>query len=153
MEWQNWQDNEVLKIIADKGIKILNLSTNIINHKNIINKFVEYDNMPLYLNAADIAILWSNKRIVTKVRSPVKFSEYICCGLPIIANNSVDMITKYIRESSFGILLEDLKDLDQKEINLLTSMNRQEIADKGVEWLGVENISQRYLNIYSSFNE
>jgi len=48
--------------------------------------------MPLYLNSADAAIIWRDKSIVNKVASPVKFSEFICCGLPIIANYSVDMI-------------------------------------------------------------
>ncbi len=149
-KWQNWQDINALKTLADKGMKIFNLSKYEILHKNIINKFVEYYEVPSYLNAADIAIIWSNKRTVSEVRSPVKFSEYICCGLPIIANDSVDMVTDYIKRSSFGSLLNDLNELDQEKIKVLKSLNRQEIAIKGMEWLGVETISQKYLGIYSS---
>jgi hypothetical protein len=145
-----WQNNGVLKFLADKEMKILNLSKNEIDHQNIINKFVEYCNVPLYLNAADIAIIWREKSIVNQVACPVKFSEYICCGLPVIANDSVDLITNYIKSSLFGLLINKLDGIDKAKINKLVSLNRQEIADKGIKWLGVENISEKYIRIYSS---
>ena len=92
----SWQNDRIVTILAEKGLKVLNLSRKNIPHKNIFNKFANYSEMPVYLNAADIAIIWRDKSTVNKVASPVKFSEFICCGLPVISNYSVDMISEYI---------------------------------------------------------
>ena len=56
----------------------MNKSKKELHHKNVINKFVDYYEIPNYLNAADIAVIWRENSIVNKVASPVKFSEYIC---------------------------------------------------------------------------
>ena len=112
--------------------------------KNVINKFVDYREVSSYLNAADIAILWRDKSIVNEVASPVKFSEYICCGLPVISNDSVNMITDYVKKSLFGLLLNDLNELNQEKVKELRLLNRQEIASKGEKWLGIENITNGY---------
>lgn len=147
---QDWQNIESIKILADKGWKVLNLSKIKIKHNNVINKFVEYKNVASYLNAADIAIVWSTKRIVTEVRSPVKFGEYICCGLPIVANDSVDLITDYIKNTSYGLLLENLSELNRENVKRLLSLKRQNISLNAINWIGVENISKSYLNIYNT---
>ncbi|MGE5682106.1 MAG: glycosyltransferase [Bacillota bacterium] len=149
-QWQNWQDSGILQMIAGKNIKILNLSRYSVVHKNIINKFVKYEAVPLYLQAADLAIIWSNRRTVTMVRSPVKFSEYICCGLPIIANDSVDMITDYIKKTSYGILLKNIDQIDDSIISRLKNIDRTKIANYGQKWVGYENITDSYLQIYNS---
>ena len=144
-----WQKVDVLKILADKGILVLNLSKNEIKHKNVINKFVEYEKVPSYLNAADIAVIWRDRSIVNKVASPVKFSEYICCGLPVIANNSVTMVAEYIKNSCFGSLLEKLDELDEGKINRLKMLNREEISAKAQNLVGSKHIADRYLSTYS----
>ena len=147
-----WQNNDVLKILANKGIQMLNLSKKEISHKNVINRFVEYDKVPAYLNAADIAIIWRDKSIVNEVASPVKFSEYICCGLPVIANNSVTMIADYIKNTSFGYLCETLDQLNTEQINKLMALNREEISAGGQKLVGINQIVDSYLNTYSSFS-
>jgi len=48
---------------------------------------VPYEEVTKYLNAVDFAVVWRDNNIVNKVASPVKFSEYVCTGLPVIANN------------------------------------------------------------------
>ena len=147
-----WQNNDPLNWLADKGFKVLNLSKKEIRHSNIINKFVSYDEMPLYLNAADVAIIWRDKSIVNNVASPVKFSEYICCGLPVIANRSVNMISEYISKYECGILVDDLDTIDLKTINELKAKNRKIISEDGIKNFGVETIVNKYLQIYSSLN-
>ena len=146
-----WQNISVLKLIANRGIKILNLSKNTIEHKNIINKFVDYNLVPKYLNASDVGLIWRDKSIVNEVASPVKFSEFICCGLPIVANDSVKMITNYIKNFSFGKLLNDLNELSNEDITRLKFLNRQEIANKGQELLGIDRIIENYFKIYTLF--
>jgi len=148
----NWQNYNILFKLAEKGLKILNLSKKVINHKNIMNKFVSYAEMPLYLNAADVGIIWRDESVVNKVSSPVKFSEYICCGLPVISNYSVDMIREYIASNNCGILLKDLNDLDINMIEKLKQFKRSEISADGILKFGIEKIVSNYLEIYSSLN-
>lgn len=87
-----WQNNKQIIKIAKKGVKVLNLSKIEIKHKNILNKFVPYHKMASYLSAADVAFIWRDKSSVNEVASPVKFSEYLACGLPVIHNGTIDLI-------------------------------------------------------------
>ena len=146
----SWQNNNIIKILAEKGLKVLNLSKQKIEHKNIINKFVSYSEMPIYLNAADVAIIWREKSIVNKVASPVKFSEYICCGLPVISNDTVDMIKEYIKKNSCGLVINSLDDIDINSLNHLKQIDRQAIAETGLSNFGTEKIVDRYSQIYSA---
>lgn len=145
----NWQKNDIIKILANKGIKVLNLSKSKIEIKNVINKFVSYYEVPFYLNAADVGIIWRDKSIVNKVASPVKFSEYVCCGLPVIANESVDMIKEYIKKNSCGLVINSLNDIDINSLNQLKQIDRQAIAETGLSNFGTEKIVDRYSQIYS----
>ncbi len=149
----NWQNNDILKILAEKGLKVLNLSKKNIEHKNIINKFVSYSEMPSYLNAADVAIIWRENSIVNKVASPVKFSEYICCGLPVISNDTVDMIKEYIKKNSCGLVINSLDDIDIDSLNHLKQIDRKIISETGLSNFGIDKINDQYSQIYSAINE
>jgi len=149
----NWQNNEILITLADMGLKVLNLSKKVINHKNIINNFVDYSQIPAYLNAADAAIIWRDKSIVNKVASPVKFSEYVCSGLPVIANNSVDMISEYLFKYGCGMMIENLSEIDLRNIKILKQMDRRKISDTATLHFGIDIIVEKYLQIYSSVND
>lgn len=146
----NWQNNDMLILLAEKGFKVLNLSKKEINHKNIINRFVSYSEIPAYLNAADAAIIWRDKSIVNKVASPVKFSEYVCCGLPVIANNTVDMISEYLTEFDCGIIIDSLDSIAPVTLKNLSKKNRKMISGTGIVNFGIETVVESYFKIYSS---
>jgi len=148
----NWQNIDVLIMLAEKGLKVLNLSKKIISHKNVFNKFISYSEMPLYLNSADIAIIWRDKSIVNKVASPVKFSEYVCCGLPVIANYSVDMISEYITKHDCGILIDSFDDLEMSTLNDLKQKDRKKISEAGIINFGIDTIVNQYFQTYSCIN-
>lgn len=145
-----WQNNDVLFMLAERGIKVLNLSKKTVAHKNIINKFVTYNLMPFYLCAADAAIIWREESVVNKVASPVKFSEYVCCGLPVISNSAVDQIKEYIKKEECGLILKSLDEVDTYTLNTLKHFDRKSISEKGIQNFGVEIITRTYLKIYSS---
>lgn len=147
-----WQNNDVLFMLAERGIKVLNLSKKTVAHKNIINKFVSYDLMPDYLCAADAAIIWREHSVVNKVASPVKFSEYICCGLPVISNSAVDQIKEFIQTKGCGLILDNLDEMDTEKLKALKLKDRKSISEKGIQNFGVETITKKYLKIYSSLN-
>jgi len=145
-KWQNIE--QTLNIIADKGYKIINLSKTKLSNKNIINKFVTYKEVYKYLSASDIAVIWRDQSIVNKVALPVKFCEYICCGLPVITNNNIDSITKIIREDNLGIILNKLDEINNKMLKTLLLLNRNDISIKGHQYFNIRNISKKYFKIY-----
>ena len=79
-----------------------------------------------YLSAADAAIIWREQGITNKVASPVKFSEYVCCGLPIITNDSIDLVTNYIKRNNCGKILNSMDLIEDKIIVKLSA--KDEIA-------------------------
>ena len=144
----NWQNIDIVEKIAALGFKILNLSPKHIKEKNVINKFVPYNEVIRYLSAADIAILWRDKSLTNKVASPVKFSEYLCCGLPIVANNSVELVTTTINKYHCGLIVDEIRNLNSHNISYLLNLNRDQIAAIGRKKFGIKNIAIKYKDIY-----
>lgn len=148
-----WQENHMITDIANKGFKVLNLSKVPIKHENIINLFVPYNEVPAYLCAADAAFIWRAKSMVNKVASPVKFSEYMACGLPIIHNGSVSLINTVCDQMTNGLLIHSVSDLNQAEIQkLVLNSNRNEVSTGGHKLFGLSQISESYRLIYKDYN-
>lgn len=145
-----WQNVESIEVLAEKGYKVLNLSKTCICKKNIINKFVDYSMMPAYLSAADIGIIWRSKSIVNEVSSPVKFSEYLCCGLPVISNSSIKVVEEYIEKYKVGIILESLDLIDDSVIKYLKQINRSYISKIGYDNFSISVIVNKYLDLYAN---
>jgi len=148
---QGWQGTEkIISEITQGGHKILNLSPIKINFPTVINSYVEHSLVNEYLSAADIAIIWRDKTIVNKVACPVKFTEYLCSGLPVIANDSVDSISELIKNRKVGILINNMSEITVDIINNLIKINRQRISYEGKTTYGIEAVSNSYMNIYSN---
>lgn len=68
---------------------------------------VPSDQVPEYLQAADIGLSIVKATYATQSRSPTKIPEYLAAGLPIIANAGVGDVDALITENGVGILLEN----------------------------------------------
>jgi hypothetical protein len=148
--WQN-TDRALKELCSNnlsKGIKILNLSKSFLEHSSIINAFVSYEEVPGYLSSADIAVIWRECSFTNKVASPVKFSEYVCCGLPIITNDSIEAIAEYIKQTRNGIVLDSLEEIDYDHLMRLKLLDRDKIAIDGRKNFGNEAICGKYLFLY-----
>ena len=122
------------------------------NNPNIISKFVPYIEVSDYLNAADIGIIIRNNDIVNNVASPIKFSEYISCGLPVISNKSVDIITQMLENNKCGSLIS-LININDKVVNNLININRNKISQIGINYFGIDSVSNSYIEIYKQMNK
>ena len=143
-----WQKQDDLAVLAKKNWKLLNLSKKVIDHPNVINRFVPYEEVPAYLSAADVAIIFRAKSIVNDVASPVKFSEYINVGLPVIADHNVGAIRDYISSTGHGALVNDVNDVTTELINSLKHIDRSAISELGKHHYGIQHISQKYIKEY-----
>ncbi len=148
-----WQDNEILKAFTRNGIKLLNLSKREIQHENVINKFVDYYEIPDYLNAADIAVLWRGESVVNKVASPVKFSEYLSCGLPVVTNDSIDLVKDVVEENEVGLILDTIDQFNEEIVAQALKINREHINQIGQRVFGIETILRQYEFLYNQFFE
>lgn len=146
-KWQN--GDEIAMTLARQGYKILMLTKKSYSHKNIISMFVPYNEVPHYLLAADIGIILRDHDVVNKVSSPIKFSEYLSCGLPVIANDSVTLISDILQKYNRGIIVDDLEQMDENIINHLLSMDRAKIADTGKQLFSIETIADEYIKTYN----
>jgi len=144
-----WQNNQELIKIANKGFKVLNLSKVNVDHPNVITKFVKYEEVSGYLSAADVALIFREKNIVNKVASPVKFSEYLCSGLPVISNKNVDVIKQCIEDSGYGLLIDSMDDITLEDLDKLCAISRNKISEYGRNYFGIESVAEGYLKIYN----
>lgn len=52
----------------------------------VIVRYVPHSEVPRYMDAADIAVFFRDRTVTNQVASPVKLSEYLAAGLPVITN-------------------------------------------------------------------
>ena len=139
-----WQ--QIDRIVGDlrkHGNTMLNLSRTAIEGANVINRFVDYRDVPRHLMAADVAVLWREDNIVNQVASPVKFAEYVCCGLPVIVTSSVPSASDYVSARHRGLISDEIETVSDEEIRALTrSVNRGVLAEQARAKYGVEAGSQ-----------
>ena len=135
--------------IASKGFKILNLSKVNVDHPNVITKYVKYEEVSGYMSAADVALIFREKNIVNKVASPVKFSEYLCSGLPVISNKNVDVIEQCIENTGYGLLIDSMDNITLEAVDKLCAISRNKISEYGRLLFGIESVAERYLKIYN----
>lgn len=147
----NWQNTEeIVNRISKKGFKILNLSKRNIDNENVINLFVPYHEVSRYLNAVDVAIIWRKNDIVNDVASPVKFSEYVSSGLPVIANDGVDLISSYIEKTKHGKIIENFNEINATIVEELKSVDRIEISLTAQKIFSANTIVDQYLSLYQN---
>jgi hypothetical protein len=147
-----WQQNErIVAHFEHLGVRIINLSKIEIDRPHVINLFVDYGHVPRYLMAADVAVLWREDNAVNHVASPVKFAEYVCCGLPVIVSQSVHGAAAFIQKGHPGQVLDDLDGVSIDGLGRLAGRKGRE-ALGAAAWAqyGVESGVQTYLSRYRS---
>jgi glycosyltransferase involved in cell wall biosynthesis len=66
--------------------------------------------MPEFLNAADAGIAFYRPGVSRLGTSPVKVSEYLACGLPVIINNGIGDTDRLIQQQNLGVLVEEFSE-------------------------------------------
>ncbi|HHT23616.1 MAG TPA: glycosyltransferase family 4 protein [Bacteroidales bacterium] len=146
--WQN--DIETIDILLKQNVKILNLSKKEINKQGVINLFIPHNEMPYYLSAADVAILWRENEVLNNVACPSKFGEFVVMGLYVIHNKTVDIATKYIKENHAGLLVDEADEIRVNNDALYYQLERQRRIESGRKIFSVEEIAKSYYKKYIS---
>ena len=115
---------------------------------------VPHREVPGYLSAADVGVLLREDRLTNHVAAPIKFSEYMCCGLPCILSKNIGDTAQVIQEIGAGIVLDsEGKVPSVSEIRGLLALNREEIS----KWMHKKYSSNLYfekiLRLYRTLAE
>jgi glycosyltransferase involved in cell wall biosynthesis len=68
---------------------------------------VPYNDVPMYLGAADIALLVRKRSIVNATASPVKLAEYMAAGLPVVMSDGIGDLSEAVSQNRLGCVLND----------------------------------------------
>lgn len=144
-----WQkDQQIIEKLMQKGCKVMNLSPYPVSIHGVINKKVLFAEMPDYLSAADMAVLWRDKSLVNETASPSKFSEFAMMGLYVIHNGTVGIACDYIKNTNSGCLVDCTQDLDDINFETINLGNRLSWIKKAYKHFSVDHIATSYLKIY-----
>lgn len=72
----------------------------------VILRTVPHGEIQNSLAVADLGLLLRERNSVNRVASPVKFAEYLACGLPVLISPGVGDFTDFVRAEQVGYVLE-----------------------------------------------
>ena len=90
---------------------------------SVMNNYVSHDSVKNYLLGCDYGFLIREETKTNNVASPVKFGEYLICGLKILISNNIGDYSKLVHNRNLGHVISDLR----KEITLKKSTTNQKI--------------------------
>lgn len=68
----------------------------------VVVRQLKPDQVPQYLLAGDYGLLIREQSVTNQVASPVKFAEYLVCGLPVIIGEGLGDFTDFVRINRCG---------------------------------------------------
>jgi hypothetical protein len=74
----------------------------------VFQKTVEHSAIKTELQNCDYGILYRENSVTNNVASPVKFGEYLSCGLQVIISPAIGDCSKQVHEHNLGIVINDL---------------------------------------------
>lgn len=106
--------------------------------------------MPSYLSASDAGIALYKPTLSRLATSPVKLSEYLACGLPVIVNKGVGDSDTLVRSEQLGAVLEGFTTNDyQQAAAQLETGSRQRARAVAEKYFDVRTIGRaRYAKLY-----
>ncbi|MDF2437016.1 MAG: glycosyltransferase [Bacteroidota bacterium] len=82
------------------------------------------------LSAADYGLIIRENTITNRVAMPTKFPEYLACGLNVLANSSVDLVTSFIEKHECGLLIDKHSDIVLHGTSGADNLKNRELAIK-----------------------
>ncbi len=121
---------------------------------NLINKFtvnrVPFEQVPKYMNAADIAFAIRKPTLSMQGVFPIKLGEYLLAGLPTIASKGIGDSEEILTNINGTYLYDHNKVPSLDEIITFTQHNektKQEIRAEAIQYFSINSAAQSYLNV------
>jgi len=120
-----------------------------------------YDDISKFLLAGDLALLIREKNIVNEVAFPVKFAEYVRCGMPVLTSISSD-IKDIVETNEMGFILNDFNSKNEVEsvaVKIKNSLNlvntyeyKKNISEIIGELLSWEKYTGKTIDVYNKIS-
>ncbi len=126
-----------------------------LSSKDITIDEAGFNDMPEYINLADVGIFFIKPVFSKRSSCPTKFAEYLSCGLPLVINSKIGDTDNIVKERKLGVVIDDfdkdsylsgLRELSvlMKEKELLTKRSRMTAE----ELFSLEKGVSVYFDIY-----
>ena len=95
-------------VITPDRKKVLDKFENLIQQSGsiIVLDKVPHEEIYQYLSAGDIGFLIREQHILNIVSSPIKFAEYLICGVPVITTPWVGDYSEHVEYNSLGVVIQ-----------------------------------------------
>ena len=112
--------------------------------------------VPSWLSASDAGIAFYRPGISRLGTSPVKVSEYLACGLPVVVNSGVGDSGVFITREGIGTLVQDFTEAEYsiaasalKEFTEMPEQIRRRTRDVAEKFFDVRRVGvERYARLY-----
>lgn len=137
--------NEQLSLSTQNKVVFLAEMTPVIDQlvKNfphqVIQKRVGVNEVPQFLVAGDHALLIRERSVTNKVASPVKFAEYLACGLKVIISNELGDYSEFVVKNSVGTIQEG-----KQEYNAISLEEKNRIREIAMRTFVKSNYRMQY---------
>jgi len=122
----------------------------------VVLKSVSSDQVPYYLNAADVAFGLRQPSFSMQGVAPIKLGEYLLCGLPVIASKGIGDTEEILKNFEECYLFDHKIPFDQQLeeiiqfINAHKKINRETIRTKALRYFSLESAAESYLRTLAS---
>ena len=110
-----------------------------------------------YLQAADLGLLIRKNSFVNDIASPIKFAEYISCGVPVFTANNQSDSTRFVKNYGIGFIANiNYQKEDYRQIIDVIQKERADFNTKCIklsnEYFDYDIYKPIYMNLYDEKN-
>lgn len=146
--WQSFNliDGFICELMdKNADVKLLVLSSHFDEQYEVTNRhrarvkvnWVEPNEVKNYLLAGDYGILYRERSVTNKVASPVKYAEYLACGLKVVISEELGDYTAFSKEM----------DLTYNDCSRVSYDTKKRIHGLAMEHFRKENYRKEYLSL------
>ncbi len=144
---------------GDKGLIERLMSDRGVNSSQFTVRRVAPSEVPGYLSASDVGIAFYKPTFSRLATSPVKVSEYLACGLPVIVNAGVGDSDTFVTAQKVGSVVKDFEEGDyEKTLITIENLLAGDVHERArtvaenffdVRRLGLERYARLYEKIFN----
>jgi glycosyltransferase involved in cell wall biosynthesis len=165
---------QALKILVDKGIDVRLLLVGPFSseteekakHLGIRNFIIStgpvpYTELPIYLNAGDIALMPYTDSIINRYAFPNKLGDYIAAGKPVVAGDTGD-VKRFFNTYQVGLLAKDHAEdyadkiawlIHRPEMQQTYGKEARRVAEEEMSWdIHTDKLEQFYQKLLQKTN-
>lgn len=116
------------------------------SEKDVIIRSIPHREIQHYLALADLGLLLRDRSPVNRVASPVKFAEYLVCGLPVLVSPAVGDCSDIVRRGRVGYIMDGDLPLPQVASQILA--HRADFRKRCREVAALHFDGDRYMALY-----